>query len=269
MSKSTKEKVHILLHPELGDSKWDRILNTFILSLIILNVTAVILETVPSIHEPNKEFFHVFDTVSVIIFTIEYILRVWSCNHDPRYAHSFHGRLRYMLSPGALIDLVAILPFYIHVVVGLDLRVIRILRLLRFLRLFRLTAYMRSARIVLNVFKSRANQLQLSLVLIVIFVTLSGCIVYFVEHPAQPEVFTTIPNAIYWAVITVTSVGYGDIVPITTVGKIMTTTISILGLGVYALPAGIVTAGFLEEMRSHKKAKNKYCPHCGEELTHD
>ncbi|MES2893605.1 MAG: ion transporter [Bacteroidota bacterium] len=269
MSRSTKGKVHILLHPELGNSKWDKIINAFILSLIILNVAAVSLETVPSIYDPNKQFFHVFDTMSVIIFSVEYILRVWSCNHDPRYAHSIRGRLRYMLSPGALIDLAAILPFYIHVVVGLDLRVLRILRLLRFLRLFRLTAYMRSARIVLNVFKSRANQLQLSLMLIVIFVTLSGCIVYFVEHPAQPEVFTTIPNSIYWAVITVTSVGYGDIVPITTAGKIMTTTISILGLGVYALPAGIVTAGFLEEMRSHKKLKNKYCPHCGEELPRD
>src|SRR5678810_488165 len=113
MYHATKRKVHILLHPELGFTKWDKIVNGFIIILIILNVTAVMLETVASIHEPHKEFFRVFDLVSVIIFTVEYLLRVWSCNHDPRYEHKFHGRLKYMLSTDALIDLLAILPFYI------------------------------------------------------------------------------------------------------------------------------------------------------------
>ncbi len=122
MYHSTKKKIHILLHPELGDTHWDKILNAFIIILIILNVAAVMLETVQPIHDKYAGFFHIFDMVSVFIFTIEYILRVWSCNHDPKYQHSFHGRLRYMLSTEAIIDLIAILPFYIHVVVGLDLR---------------------------------------------------------------------------------------------------------------------------------------------------
>ena len=117
-----KKKVHILLHPELGNTKWDRILNAFLIILIILNIAAVMLETVPGIHEPYKDFFHYFDLVSVIIFSIEYVLRVWSCNHDPRYAHRIHGRLRYMLSTEALIDLLAIFPFYVHAFVGFDLR---------------------------------------------------------------------------------------------------------------------------------------------------
>ena len=94
MYHKTKKKIHILLHPELGATKWDKILNGFIITLIILNVAAVMLETVPSIHEPYSEFFRIFDLVSVIIFTIEYVFRVWSSNHDPRYAHSFHGRLK-------------------------------------------------------------------------------------------------------------------------------------------------------------------------------
>lgn len=106
-----KKNVHILLHPEIGDSRWDKILNGFIIILIVLNITAVMLETVAWIHEPYKEFFRVFDLVSVIIFSIEYLLRVWSSNHNPRYGHSFHGRLRYMMSTEALIDLLAILPF--------------------------------------------------------------------------------------------------------------------------------------------------------------
>ena len=268
MYQTTKMRVHTLLHPELGFTKWDKIFNGFIINLIILNVTAVILETVPSIHGPHATFFRYFDLVSVIIFTIEYVLRVWSCNHDPRYAHSFHGRLKYMVSTGALIDLLAILPFYVHVIVGLDLRVLRILRLLRFLRLFRLTAYMKSARMVRSVFKTRANDLKLSFILIIFLIIIASCLVFFAEHDAQPKIFSSIPSTIWWAIITVTSVGYGDMVPITIPGKILTSIISLSGLAVFALPAGIITAGFLEEMRKPKKQKNNFCPHCGKPLDH-
>lgn len=264
----SKRKVHILLHPELGDTKWDKILNGFIIVLIILNVTAVMLETIPSIHDPHAEFFHIFDLVSVIIFTIEYLLRVWSSNHDPRYSHSFHGRIRYMLSIDALIDLLAILPFYVHVFIGLDLRVLRIFRLLRFLRLFRLTAYMRSAQMVKNVFKTRASELKLSLVLILFFIIMASCLLYFAEHLAQPQVFSSIPATIWWAVVTATSVGYGDMVPITPLGKILTGLVSLSGLAVFALPAGIITAGFLEEIRKLKSPKKHVCPHCGGSLDH-
>src|SRR5204862_236656 len=111
MYHATKKKVHILLHPELGDTKWDKTINWFIIILIVLNIVAVMLETVQSIHEKYFHFFRIFDLVSVIIFTIEYLLRLWSSNHDPRYKHSVYGRLKYMKSTDAIIDLLAILPF--------------------------------------------------------------------------------------------------------------------------------------------------------------
>lgn len=263
MYHATKKKVHILLHPELGETKWDKIINGFIIILIILNVIAVIMETVQSLQKEYGEFFHYFDLISVIIFTIEYVLRLWSCNHDPRYKHTIYGRLRYMVSTDALIDLLAIFPFYVHVVVGLDLRVLRILRLLRFLRLFRLTAYMKSAKMIKNVFVSRANELKLSLVLIIFLIIIASCLLYFAEHNAQPEVFSSIPATIWWAIVTVTSVGYGDMVPITVLGKTLTGLISLSGLAIFALPAGIITAGFLEEMRKMKDKKVHKCPHCG------
>lgn len=263
MYHTTKQKIHILLHPELGETKWDKIINGFIIILIILNVTAVILETVHSLHEQYGTFFHYFDLVSVIIFSIEYLLRVWTCNHDPRYQHNFYGRLKYIVSTDGLIDLLAILPFYIHISVGLDLRMLRILRLLRFLRLFRLTAYMKSAKMVKSVFVNRANELKLSLVLILFLIIIASCLLYFAEHNAQPTVFTSIPATFWWAIVTVTSVGYGDMVPITVLGKVLTAVITLSGLAIFALPAGIITAGFLEEIRKIKDKKIHKCPHCG------
>ena len=271
MYHATKKKVHSLLHPEIvGDSHWDRIINIFIIVLIVLNVTAVMLETVPSI-EKNKalsQFFHDFDLISVIIFTIEYILRVWSSNHDPRYKHSVYGRLRYMVSPAAIIDLIAILPFYIIAAlplyastnVGYNFRLIRILRLLRFFRLFRLTAYTKATKLVLNVFKSRFNELMLAFILASFLIVIASCLVYFAEHDAQPDKFSSIPATIYWAVITLTTVGYGEIYPITMLGKIFTVIILFAGVALLALPAGIITTGFIDELR--KSRKSRVCPHC-------
>ncbi|MBK8140468.1 MAG: ion transporter [Chitinophagaceae bacterium] len=125
MYKVTKKKVHGLLHPEIvGDKHWDKIINVFIITLIILNVIAVMIETIPSFHDDYNEqqFFRYFDLISVIIFTLEYVLRVWSSNQEEKYKHSIWGRLKYMLSPGALIDLMAILPFYLHAIIGFDFK---------------------------------------------------------------------------------------------------------------------------------------------------
>jgi len=256
-------RVHTLLHPELGNTHWDRALNAFIILLILLNVLAVMLETVPAIYNPNREFFYYFDILSVIIFSVEYILRVWSCVHDKRYHHPVYGRLKYMVSPGGMIDLLAILPFYLKVFIHFDLRMLRILRLFRFLRLFRLTAYMKAAKLITNVFRATFNQLMLGLVMVVILIILSSSIIYFIEHAKQPDVFTTIPDTIWWSVTTLTTVGYGDMVPTTMAGKTFTSFILIAGVALFALPAGIITAGFLEEIRKQKRpGKKQICPHC-------
>lgn len=269
MYKVTKKKVHGLLHPEIvGDKHWDKIINIFIISLIILNVIAVMLETVSSLNEKYSDFFHYFDLVSVIIFTIEYILRVWSSNHEEKYKGSFWGRLKYMASPGALVDLLAILPFYLHVIIGLDLRMLRILRLMRFFRLFRLTAYMKSAQMISDVFKKRINELMLSLVLVIFLIIIASSVIYFAEHthPENKAKFTSIPASIWWAVVTLTTTGYGDMYPMTYIGKAMAIVIMLTGVAFFALPAGIITAGFLEEFRLNRIKKTHRCPNCGELL---
>ena len=146
-------------------AKWDKVINSFIITLIILNVIAVILETEPGIYNRHEQFFKYFDIFSVTVFTIEYVLRVWSATHDSKYKHWLWGRLRYMLTWEALIDLAAILPFYLHVLKAFDLRVLRILRLLRLLRIFRLTGYMKSAKLIGNVFRSGSQELLLSILI--------------------------------------------------------------------------------------------------------
>lgn len=273
MYNATKKKVHGLLHPEIvGDKHWDKVINVFIIVLIILNVIAVILETVKSIHDQYSEFFHYFDLVSVIIFTIEYVLRVWSSNHEEKYKHRFWGRIKYMLSPGALVDLIAIVPSYLHAFIGLDLRILRMLRLLRIFRLFRLTAYTESAHMITNVFKRRKNELGLSFVLAIFLIIIASCIMYFAEHLSPTEgtsQFKSIPHTIWWSVVTLTTTGYGDMYPITGLGKAMASVIMLTGVAFFAIPAGILSAGFQEEFRKNKAIKTHRCPNCGEHLDVD
>lgn len=270
----TKRKVHSLLHPEIvGDKHWDKIINIFIIVLIILNVIAVILETVKPLHDKYSDFFYYFDLVSVIIFTVEYILRVWSSNHEEKYKHSFWGRLKYMASPGALIDLVAILPFFLHVFFGfnVDLREIRMLRLLRVLRLFRLTAYTQSAHMIANVFKKRARELAIGFVLVFFLIIIASCVLYFAEHehPENKLKFSSIPATLWWAVVTLTTTGYGDMTPMTTIGKVMAGLIMLTGVAFFAIPAGILSAGFMEEFRKNRIRKTHRCPNCGEHIELD
>jgi voltage-gated potassium channel len=265
MYRTIQKKTHILLHPELGHSKWDKVVNAVIITLIILNVIAVMLETVPEIYQPFQKEFGYFDIFSITFFSIEYILRVWSATVETRYQHPFKGRLKYMFTVGAMIDLLAILPSFLHSFIGLDLRVLRILRLARFLRLFRLTSYMKSTKMVVDVFRLRMNELVLSMILAIFLIIISSSIMYFAEHNEQPEDFRSIPHTIYWSVITLTTTGYGDITPKTSLGRFMTGVLVLIGVGIFALPAGIITAGFLEEFRKAKSARIR-CPHCGELL---
>ena len=274
MYRVSKKKVHGLLHPEIvGDKHWDKIINIFIIVLIILNVVAVIVETIKSIHDQYRHFFYYFDLISVSIFTLEYVLRVWSSNHEEKYKHSLWGRLKYMVSAGALIDLIAILPFFLNIIFGfsIELREIRMLRLLRVFRLFRLTAYMKSAHMITNVFKKRINELMLSLVLVIFLIIVASCAIYFAEHqhPVNQYKFTSIPATMWWAVVTLTTTGYGDMYPMTHIGKAMSMVLMSTGVAFFALPAGIITAGFLEEFRMNRVKKTHRCPSCGEHIELD
>lgn len=264
MHVSIKQKVHLLLDPTDGNTLLDKVINSLIVGLIILNTIAVIFETVDSVYSPNKETFAIIEVFSVTFFTVEYALRVWSCTAVAKYRHPIKGRLRYVLTTGAIIDLLAILPFYLPLFAIHDLRIVRVLRLLRFFRFFKLGRYLNASTVMRNVFKSKKEELVLSFVITMFLIVIASSVMYHAEHEAQPDKFSSIPETMWWSVATLTTVGYGDQYPITALGKFLTACISILGIGMFALPAGILASGFSEEFKSMKK--KKCCPHCGKEI---
>jgi voltage-gated potassium channel len=259
-----KKKVHLLLDPTEGDTIWDKIINSFIVILIIINSIAVIVETVDSIYNAYQDFFVALELFTVTIFSIEYVLRIWSCTAVEKYKHPVLGRLKYIVSAGSLIDLVAILPFYLPIVARYDLRFIRMLRLFRFFRFLKLSRYMKASKVIGRVFSGKKEELVLSLGITIFLIVIASSLMYYTEHDAQPGKFSSIPETMWWSVATLTTVGYGDIYPITAMGKTLTAVISILGIGLFALPAGILASGFSDEFKRTKK--KTYCPHCGKEI---
>lgn len=241
-----------------------RVFDVFILTLIFLNVLAVIMGSVESIYVKHKELLYRFEVISVVIFTIEYLFRLWSCISDKKYSSPIKGRLRYIKTPLAIVDLLAILPFYLPFI-GLDLRFLRVVRLLRILRITKIGRYYSSLTLIKTVFVKKKEELILSVTIMLFLLIIASCLMYEVEHNAQPGVFSSIPAAMWWAVATLTTVGYGDIYPLTTAGKILGSIISVLGIGMFALPTGILGAGFVEEIQK-MKAKGKACPSCGKAI---
>lgn len=246
----------------------NRAFNLFIVTLILLNITAMVLESVEKIHELSPRLFLWFEYFSVAVFSVEYVLRVWSCVEDPRYRRPFLGRLRFALTPLALVDLSAVLPFYLPT--NADLRVMRMFRMVRMMRVMRIARvaklgrYSESFQMLLRVVQSKREPLLSSLLILLILAVVSATLMFYAEHEAQPKAFSSIPAAMWWAIATLTTIGYGDIYPVTVVGKLMTSVIAVLGIGMFALPTGILGSGFIEELGKSKEPHK--CPHCGKDL---
>jgi voltage-gated potassium channel len=239
------------------------LLDHFILLLILVNVVAVIISTDAAIYAAHSTFFDSLELFSIIVFAIEYVVRLWTCTRDPRYSSPILGRIRYALRPMAIIDLLAILPFFIPVM-GVDLRFIRAVRLFRLFRIFKLGRYSTSLLLIARVLKAKKEEIGITLFAGAIILLIASSLVYISEHPHQPEAFASIPDAMWWGVATLTTVGYGDVYPITGMGKLLASFIAVLGIGLFALPTGILASGFAEELE-HKK-HHLVCPNCGEEI---
>lgn len=233
-------------------------------ALIALNVLAVILETVPAVDAPLHGFFVAFEAFSVAVFTVEYVGRVWSAVEDPAYRRPVRGRLRYAATPLAVIDLLAVLPSLLPFL-GLDLRILRGMRLFRLFRILKLTRYSRSLRTVGRAFQRSREELVITLSVAGLGVLIASSIMYYAEHTAQPDHFSSIPTAMWWGVVTLTTLGYGDVYPITSIGRLMGGIFALSGILLIALPTAILGAAFVEEIRREREvsAGDGRCPTCG------
>ncbi|WP_267874695.1 potassium channel family protein [Massilia glaciei] len=220
---------------------------------------AVSLETVKGIYLPYKTAFVWFELASTCIFMFEYLCRLWVAMEQKQFSRPVVGRLRFALQPLLLLDLLVLMTFFAPI----DLRFLRIFRITRLLRVLHLELFERSMRGILHSIMLRAHLLGVAAAVMPTAVYCTAALIYMVENPAQPERFSSIPETLWWAVVTLTTIGYGDIYPITPLGKILTSVITLFGVGVFALPAAILTAAVLDV----GKRESHECPHCKKQFT--
>jgi voltage-gated potassium channel len=255
-----RQKLSTLFDDDAPPNFISSLFNALLAVLIVLNVAAVILDSVESIRSRYGSVFGLVDEVATTVFVVEYLLRLWTCVEfrSGRFRRPIAGRLRYLRSFFAIIDLVAILPAILGLLGAGDLRVLRLLRLLRMLKL---TRHSHVFSLLWAVFVEEARSIGAVLFILALTLTLSGALIYMVEGEIQPGVFETL-----------TTVGYGDMVPLTVVGKMLGGIVSVIGIGTLALFSGLITVSFMHQLRlrrdqhSHDGTAGSKCPHCGQAL---
>jgi voltage-gated potassium channel len=248
-----RAKVHDVL--EVGDGNpVGRVVNVFLIVLIVANGLAFAAETVDSVYRRWGPELEAFNTFSVMVFTVEYVLRLWSAVEIPLYQRLPHwrARLNYALRPMMIIDLLAILPWFVYQFVPFDLRALRVLRLFRLFRLLKLLRYSPALLTLKRVIAQEHRALLGALLVMMMLMLFSAAVIYFLEREAQPDKFGSIPAAAWWAMATLTTIGYGDIVPITPLGKLFGSLVMLLGIGMFALPIAILSTGFSQESMRHE-----------------
>lgn len=282
MYKKIRLRTYEILEVARPNDTASRVVDIFLMSLILINVSFIVADTF-ELPPLAVKISNIVEIVSVVIFSLEYILRVWSADHAYPELPPLLSSLRFMVSFAAIIDLVSLLPSYISVI-SANFMVLRMLRVLRLLRAFKLNRYTHALRDIGEVFRKKASQLISSMLVVAFLILISAVLMYDAEHEVQPEVFENAFSGLWWAIVTVTTVGYGDMRPITPVGRVMGGVIALLGIALVAVPTGIITAGFSEqisrkndEKRSAENAEKhaddnepkdekSFCPYCGHKL---
>ena len=221
---------------EYNDNKLSKAFAFFIQFLILLSIVTFSVETIPDLTPRTIKVLHLVELICVTIFTIEYILRIYVADSKPRFIFSFFG----------LIDLLAILPFYLSF--GVDLRSLRALRFIRLFRILKLARYNRAIKEFTSAVKVAKEQIFLFMFITFILIYLSAVGIYYFENEAQPEHFSSIFDSLWWAIITLTTVGYGDVYPITVGGRVFTFCILLIGLGIVAIPTGIISSALMKSI---------------------
>jgi len=258
-----RRRTYDVLEVARPGNELSRVVDLMLMGLVVANVIAVVLESVQELEQRHHDLFRAFDLVSVAVFSAEFVCRLWVAAERAAICGSAtRARLQYCFSPLAIADLAAILPFYLSAFFHLDLRVLRMLRLLRLLKL---TRYSNAIDRMAEVFRLQRNALGAAFLLLAMVVVLAASTIHVVEAEAQPEAFGSIPDAMWWAVVTLTTVGYGDATPITPLGKLMASAIAIVGIGMVALPTSLLASGFSYVMDRNREALKDEMQHALED----
>lgn len=255
----SRQRTHELLEIASAGDKLSRVIDIGLIVLILLSVISIVLESVQVINDSYHVYFYWFEVISVSIFTLEYILRIWSCvesskNIKNKYSN-FIIRVRYSFSFSAVIDLLAILPFYFMMFGLFGNADMRFLRSFRLLRIFKLTRYSAAFDVLNIVFKENIRAFGAAFFVLLVVMLLAASGMYYFEHESQPKEFSSILASMWWAFATLTTVGYGDVIPITAAGKAFGALITVVGVGMVALPTAILASAFSEQLRLRT---NKY-----------
>lgn len=250
--RSFRQKVHALVWPSAYGGQLHEFFDTFIMVWVVVSVLAVVLESVLAIHYVLNLEFVILDIVAVGVFTMEYLLRMYSVVESEGHRHPVVGRVKYASSGNAIIDFLAVIPFFLEAFLHhlFDLRFLRVFRLLRLLKL---TKYTGATSTMFVVIKREWPVMAGAGFIMLLLVVLTASLGYLFEHEAQPDKFENIPQAIYWAVITLASVGYGDISPVTPIGRFMTIILALMGIGIFAIPAALLSSAFSDQLRIERE----------------
>ncbi|MDD3777035.1 MAG: ion transporter [Actinomycetota bacterium] len=262
--KNIKQRLYQILEKAEPTDKLGMAFDIFLIAIITLNLIAIVLNSVISIASSYYQVFRYFEIFSVTIFTMEYLLRLWVSNINPAFKGKVRGRIKFIFTPLAVIDLLAVLPFYLPFVIHVDLRFLRIMRLIRLFRIFKFSRYFESINILGKVFKRKRAELAMAMFIIFLLLIIVSSLMYQIESRAQPDNFGSIPQAMWWGISAVTPIDFG-LKPVTIWGKLLSATVAFLGVGLFAIPAGILSSGLVEIVNEKKKGPIK-CPHCGQQF---
>jgi voltage-gated potassium channel len=244
---SLRRRLQLLLEAGTADDRLAKIIHNALIALVVLSVTAVVLESSPTLSRDYGLLFAVIEIFAVVAFSMEYFLRIWTAPEHTPLAHlsPVRARLAYIHSPSALIDLLTILPAYLSYFISADLRVMLLLRLLRF---FKLARYSPGIRSLISVLRAERRALFASAIILFGVVLFAAAAMHVAEHKAQPDAFGSIPDSMWWAIQTIATVGYGDVTPITPLGRVIAAMTMVAGFVMLGLPVGIVATAFAEEI---------------------
>ena len=251
-------RLYDIIEPAQSNDKVSKIFDLTIVILIIVNVISIILSSFRNLSTYFLSVLDSIETISVIVFTIEYFCRIITSDYKYHSDNAFKSAIKYTFSIMAIIDLLAIIPFYLPFLISFDLRILRILRLTRLLRIFKLNRYFVSLTLLGRIIKNKKNELFVTLFVTLILLILASSLMYYIENDIQPDCFPNILASFWWSIATLTTVGYGDVYPVTAAGKVLAALIAVLGIGLVALPSGIISSGFMEEIQKNKFKKKKF-----------